>query len=1272
MTTDPHAPAESSGGNPSPAPGATTDPTAGRGAIPQSIGKYRIERRLGEGGMGTVYLALDSELKRHVALKLLRQERAGNPTLVKRFQAEAKTAAALKHKNVVAVYEAGQVDGFTFIAMEYVDGIDVHDLVQRREVIPVRRSISIIKQVASALQHAYERGVVHRDIKPSNLLIQRDGTVKLADLGLARIIDESSDAGITRDGTTVGTVDYMSPEQARNSRSADTRSDIYSLGCAWYHMLTGEPPYADGGLTQRLRLHAEGKPPDPRDLNPKVPEGIVAILNRMMAKNPDERYPTPAEVIKELDKVSLQRDTVAGQILSDLDEREESDGKPAVKVRKNVAPLPSRDPKLGKPESEGTVVFPMRLAGTVLTGIALLVLVLYGWSNWMPDSSEEPVDIDFTGDPLDDRDPFAIQDGPDFDANQKQDPPPDAPPDADAPPKTPADDSSAAVTPVGGTPVTQVEPPSVTPGQRAQARKAYLPDWAARSSIEAGRRGLTIATVALPSAVGPNARPPTVPLKPHLDNLPKAGGILVLPAAGPYELNLAELRNHEHVVIKAGGNQRPVVFIRQQAGRPVTLDESIPILALDGLDLFFQVADKAAPQTAVAIHAGSSDLLLRDCSLQVLGNQLANIVAIRISKSATADVTATMRLLIDRSVILGSQLTAVQVDSDHADIVIRESLIVSGIAPAIQIAQTRATAATSERSLRLIGDTIVSRSHAVELFNGLSIGDVAPTQVTAIDTVFSNTAAIESAAMLAARNWPLTAGQLHNLTWESVGSAYQGWPRLVQNRDAKVIEAIAADYTDWKSLWPIPGEEPQFHPTPWPTAEVVFSQPLDLKPFATQSLPNRLAVSLSGDRPGCHLADLHVGTAAPPTETRDIPPRPIFPVALASEFENAEVIPVDLTKQDLGRFLNKTKLPPHALIVAEGFGRRKITPFSITDRAVRIEFRNKGGDAPLRLVAAAKKRSSGGESSSNALMTINGGRLEIVGGVFEMSAAANRPSFDWFMDARHGGFSIEHCYVSARSNDSARKPGLIRWQDGTDDELATPPRSGVIRDSFLVASGTVIQAQMRLRQLFVDNTILATPGTIFSLKVGGRSANPPSSIVLQNSTLSAATNFFEISAASPQDSRSAALGIFADQTIFGTPPHTDSVAAAPILFADRSATAHGPVAWIGDHNGYSDEIKNFVVTDTGNLSDTSDFKLGWIETWGQDNIRSPLAKPGGVLFAAPLPGLEQLEPDNFTLHRSADANAWDGKRLGADPTKIVTQTSVKSSSSSKGKKSNGF
>ncbi len=288
----------------------------------RSLGKYHIQKKLGAGGMGTVFLASDTELKRTVALKVLPRDRAENPTLVRRFRSEAQASAQLRHPNIVAIYEAGEINGFPYIALECVEGTDVHTLIEKRGVLPPKRSLHIIRQVAEALRHIQEKGIVHRDIKPSNLLIESDGKVMLADLGLALTLGETLDAGITRDGTTVGTVDYISPEQACDSRAADIRSDLYSLGCTWYHMLTGFPPYP-GDMKSKLHGHLNVPPPNPRDENPNVPEAYVAVIHRMMAKRPEDRYQTPGELLADLDlveKASSGLSEVALQALTEEDD----------------------------------------------------------------------------------------------------------------------------------------------------------------------------------------------------------------------------------------------------------------------------------------------------------------------------------------------------------------------------------------------------------------------------------------------------------------------------------------------------------------------------------------------------------------------------------------------------------------------------------------------------------------------------------------------------------------------------------------------------------------------------------------------------------------------------------------------------------------------------------------------------------------------------------------------------------------------------------------
>ncbi|MCA9054905.1 MAG: serine/threonine protein kinase, partial [Planctomycetaceae bacterium] len=226
------------------------------------LGKYQIERRLGAGGMGAVFLAHDTDLKRTVALKVLPKDRKENPTLVKRFKAEAQAVAQLQHPNVVSIFETGEIQGFPYLALEFVDGQDLQTRIEKRGPLPPKRSLKIMRQVVDALQHAYEKNIVHRDIKPSNLLVQPDGTAKITDFGLARSVDETLDTSITRAGTTVGTIDYISPEQACNSKAADIRSDIYSLGCTWYHMLTGEPPFPEGNIQNKLQGHMTAPPPN--------------------------------------------------------------------------------------------------------------------------------------------------------------------------------------------------------------------------------------------------------------------------------------------------------------------------------------------------------------------------------------------------------------------------------------------------------------------------------------------------------------------------------------------------------------------------------------------------------------------------------------------------------------------------------------------------------------------------------------------------------------------------------------------------------------------------------------------------------------------------------------------------------------------------------------------------------------------------------------------------------------------------------------------------
>ncbi|MCC7423988.1 MAG: protein kinase [Planctomycetaceae bacterium] len=261
---------------------------------------FELQERIGVGGMGAVFRATDLRLQRIVALKVLSPSQSRDPSSVQRFLNEAQAGARFDHENIARVFHVGQDRGIHFIAFEYVAGVNLRDLIRANGRLDPGEAVSYTLQIASALRHTNAAGVVHRDIKPSNILITPNGRAKLVDLGLARSAAAQGEADLTVAGTTLGTFDYISPEQARDPRSVDVRSDIYSLGCTLYHMLTGEAPYPEGTVLQKLLDHQGGDTPDPAAKNRHVTPELSAVVRRMMASDPKRRYSTPDDVIQQL------------------------------------------------------------------------------------------------------------------------------------------------------------------------------------------------------------------------------------------------------------------------------------------------------------------------------------------------------------------------------------------------------------------------------------------------------------------------------------------------------------------------------------------------------------------------------------------------------------------------------------------------------------------------------------------------------------------------------------------------------------------------------------------------------------------------------------------------------------------------------------------------------------------------------------------------------------------------------------------------------------
>ncbi len=303
------------------------------------LGQYRILDRIGRGGMGRVFRAEHETMKRIVALKVLAPDLVKTERARRLFEREVRAAARLHHPNIVTAYDANQSGGRHYLVMEYVDGPNLFDLVKEHGPLPPGQACEFARQAAVGLQYAYERGLIHRDIKPGNLLVQRGSdrgwVVKILDFGLARLhqpetpaLAEAGDSSSSSDNQVMGTPDFLAPEQAKNPKATDIRSDIYSLGCTLYFLLAGQVPFPGGTVLEKIIRHSKDLPQPLHEIRPDVSPELSAVVARMMAKFPDQRFQTPAEVAAALTPFC---DTGTGSL-------------PSIDPSRNLSPDPTASP----------------------------------------------------------------------------------------------------------------------------------------------------------------------------------------------------------------------------------------------------------------------------------------------------------------------------------------------------------------------------------------------------------------------------------------------------------------------------------------------------------------------------------------------------------------------------------------------------------------------------------------------------------------------------------------------------------------------------------------------------------------------------------------------------------------------------------------------------------------------------------------------------------------------------------------------------------------
>ncbi len=355
----------------------------------QQIPGYQILKKLGSGAMATVFLAKQLSLDRLVAIKVLPAKFSKNEKFIERFYKEGRAAAQLNHRNIVGAYDVGQAGEHHFFVMEYVDGDTVYDRILKQKRLPEKESINIVRQVAEALQHAHSKGFIHRDIKPKNRMLSSDGTVKLADLGLARAVSDK-EAAEAEAGRAYGTPYYISPEQIRGEITIDGRADIYGLGATFYHMVVGKVPFEGRNPSSVMHKHLKQKLTPPDHVNPRVGASTAQVIEMMMNKSRKQRYQTVADLIVDLDRIARGDPPHFAQSSADLTAiaaKIEEKGRPTAPA---LLPLPGIVE--ARPSRWSDRVFLWTFGFAILSVVLNLILVSMLMANRAPASGDAPVD----------------------------------------------------------------------------------------------------------------------------------------------------------------------------------------------------------------------------------------------------------------------------------------------------------------------------------------------------------------------------------------------------------------------------------------------------------------------------------------------------------------------------------------------------------------------------------------------------------------------------------------------------------------------------------------------------------------------------------------------------------------------------------------------------------------------------------------------------------------------------------------------------------------
>jgi serine/threonine protein kinase len=1190
----------------------STDPPVKPEQKVARIGKYEVIKHIGTGGMGVVVKARDPSLNREVALKILPPEMAANPVMVQRFGQEARHAAKLRHENIVSVYDFVEDKGTFCLVLEFVDGIDLHEYINRKKKLDPEEARQITIQAAKALYHAHKHGIVHRDIKPSNFLLTRKKgklIVKLADFGLARE-ENDEEFKMTRSGTTVGTVDYMAPEQARNSRMADIRSDIYSLGCTLFHMLTGQAPFPEGGLTERLYKHVECVPPDVRDFNPKVPGGLLAILGRMLNKKPEDRYQTPKDLLMELMGVQgtkaagEQRDVLADLALAANEKPSASSG-----ARPRPPPSPPAVPTTRRrfdgrlpasaAESEPFLEAQKKSLLLALGGVAVAVLVL---------AVAGIILVKKSGSGGGDANPGPRRPGPGEVSGGPTAPsiPANKPPSDDPAKATAANNPTVASQP--GVPRLY---PLSTPVDAAAKWGEFEAKWPANA----------------PPADTPIHRVSRIPraarseLSRQFDSLAGACN-----AALPGRLTIIEIADNgpifetgfeaegKQLLLRAAQGFRPLLvwdtaaIAKEKTANFTFLKITRGSLTLEDLDVVLKGPDAATTEPAFLIDAIDSDFQARGCTFSVACKQRAGVELVRLETTVAAEPR---KCRLSRCFARGANLTALDVRAPGAEVLIERSLLVGGEPPLIQIAGRQAPATT----VRIVRSTLVAFK---TLFRVQPVpGETTPTvQWFGWDALLarSNT---ETGGELIELSPDTNGGGLH---WNALNCLYTGWKTLLGGSDAIAASNVQA----WRQRWQLP-EGDAAHGTAWPA--VMHSDPAEVMPeaFRTADTPAYFAATAGSGALGCDLAEL-----PPPRPARDnwlaltyervlSPPLdlladtgpPDIPKAADGVYAGERI---DLSKLDLGQHLQQiqqTKTLEKMVVLrlfssAVGRVAKPSQPIHLKGVNLFLYFepaddKNDTGE-PLVLTADGRTGAKNG-----GFIELEDGSLAIVGGELRLPDYKLALMPPYLIKVQGGDVRLHHCRLQGPlSVPPENFRGLINFQ--ASGETAFEKARGLAADETLFVSGRdVLRVNGVGARVHLNNCVVLAGQDGLSVDPGAAAKSPLNvQCVLTQNTFAARRAAIHVAEAPQLTGVPDPLVIQARGNLFLDPFLRP--AKAGLLLLSGAALARGELLWQGDKNAYDKRLVSYAASDTDANEPEQTYAV-WARLWGTPGDRKALTNP---------------------------------------------------------------